>query len=339
MAKQTKDQKRKAKLEKRRKAENARIQQQTEILISMLTEMCAPLLPEYTNDGKGWDLAGRTILYRLGQIAWNAEISQDFSFDRYAENFDSLDDKSKEIIRQDVRRLQERKRMLYPRVMLGIKNVTVGLRNGSPVLRLLPRELIRIPEALRPEIRLKDKFLASLEKLAAEDTKANPVSRYSIRASVITHAVKDFAASHTESEILTLCDELWRLQRTDLCKAVGKLLAVDAVRDMEAVWIRLNGYKEEFRTAAAVDSLASAATRVLRAKPEYLNVMAEEWLSHSNVWVRRACLTFTRFRLKEKTDNSLLIQEWVKRLSHEQNRVIQHAIVRFKRELPTQNCK
>ena len=76
---------------------------------------------------------------------------------------------------------------------------------------------------------------------------------------------------------------------------------------MEAVWTRLNGYKEKFRTAAAVDSLASAATRVLRAKPEYLNVMTEEWLSHPNVWVRRACLTFTRFRLKE-TEDSLLIQ-------------------------------
>ena len=88
-----------------------------------------------------------------------------------------------------------------------------------------------------------------------------------------------------------------------------------------------------------MDSLASAATRVLRAKPEYLNVMTEEWLSHPNVWVRRACLTFTRFRLKEKTDNSLLIQEWVKRLSHEQNCVIQHAVVKFKQELSTQNCK
>ena len=50
MPKQTKDQKRKAKLEKRRKAGERQLQQQTEMLIRMLTELCAPLLPEYTDD-------------------------------------------------------------------------------------------------------------------------------------------------------------------------------------------------------------------------------------------------------------------------------------------------
>ena len=63
MPKQTKDQKRKAKLEKRRKAGERQVQQQTEMLIRMLTELCAPLLQEYTDDSKGPDLTGRMILY------------------------------------------------------------------------------------------------------------------------------------------------------------------------------------------------------------------------------------------------------------------------------------
>lgn len=138
MPKQTKDQKRKAKLEKRRKAGERQLQQQTEMLIRELTELCAPLLPEYTDDSKGPDLAGRTILYRLGQIAWNSEISQDLSFDDYSRNFDSLDEASREMIRKDVVRLQERKRLLSPKTMLGIRNVSVVLRNGVPVLKLSP---------------------------------------------------------------------------------------------------------------------------------------------------------------------------------------------------------
>ena len=63
MPKLTKDQKRKVKLEKRREARERQLQQQTEILIRMLMELCAPLLPEYTDDSKGPDLTGRAILY------------------------------------------------------------------------------------------------------------------------------------------------------------------------------------------------------------------------------------------------------------------------------------
>ncbi|UKI30286.1 MAG: hypothetical protein L6W00_20295 [Lentisphaeria bacterium] len=100
MPKQTKDQKRKAKLEKRRKAGERQLQQQTEMLIRMLTELCAPLLPEYTDDSKGPDLAGRAILYRLGQIAWDMEISQDLSFNDYAGKLGSLDDASREMIQK-----------------------------------------------------------------------------------------------------------------------------------------------------------------------------------------------------------------------------------------------
>ena len=118
MPKQTKDQKRKAKLEKRRKAGERQLQQQTEMLIRMLTELCAPLLPEYTDDSKGPDLAGRAILYRLGQIAWDMEISQDLSFNDYAGKLGSLDDASREMIQKDVARLRERKRLLFPQTTL-----------------------------------------------------------------------------------------------------------------------------------------------------------------------------------------------------------------------------
>lgn len=342
MPKQTKDQKRKAKLEKRRKAGERQLQQQTEFLIRELTELCAPLLPEYTDDSKGPDLAGRTILYRLGQIAWNSEISQDLSFDDYSRNFDSLDEASREMIRKDVVRLQERKRLLSPKTMLGIRNVSVVLRNGVPVLKLSPQELIRVSMDPSSEMCLTDEFMAELEKSASPE-EAEAMRKYhkedyrylGVRVPVIAKAAKEFAASHSETEIFDLCDGLWALQCHEAYEAVGKLLEQKNVKDMDAVWERLNRYKEDFRAWAMADSLIHAAARVLTERPGYLNVMEKEWLVHRNMWVRRACLTFTLYRLK-KGGNPFPSMDWAKKLVKEPEWFIQKAVAWHVRELSKQ---
>lgn len=197
MPKQTKDQKRKAKLEKRRKAGERQLQQQTEMLIRMLTELCAPLLPEYTDDSKGPDLAGRAILYRLGQIAWDMEISQDLSFNDYAGKLGSLDDASREMIQKDVARLRERKRLLFPKTTLGIQNVSVVLRNGVPVLKLSPQVFAHVSMEPTPEICLADEFMAELEKSASQE-EAEAMRKYhkadyrylGVRVPVIAKAAK-----------------------------------------------------------------------------------------------------------------------------------------------------
>lgn len=342
MPKQTRDQKRKAKLEKRRKAEERKIQQQTEILIRELTELCAPLLPEYTDDTRGLDLAGRTILYRLGQIAWNSEISQDLSFDDYAQNFNSLDEASREMIQKDVVRLQERKRLLFSQSALGIRNVSVVLRNGNPVLKLIPQELAHVSMEPTPELCLADKFMAELEKSASPE-EAEAMKRYhkadyrylGIRVPVISKIAKDFAASYSEADILTLCDGLWALHCHEAYEAVGKLLEQKAIKDMDAVWERLSRYKEDFQAWAMADGLMHAAFRVLKEKPGYLNVMEKEWLTHSNMWVRRACLTFTLFRVK-KGGNPLPSMDWAEQLVKEQEWFIQKAVAWHVRELSKQ---
>lgn len=342
MPKQTKDQKRKVKLEKRRKAGERQFQQQTEMLIRMLTELCAPLLPEYTDDSKGPDLTGRAILYRLGQIAWDMEISQDLSFNDYAGKLGSLDDASREMIQKDVARLRERKRLLFPKTALGIQNVSVVLRNGVPVLKLSPQVFAHVSMEPTPEICLADEFMAELEKSASPE-EAEAMRKYhkadyrylGVRVPVIAKVAKEFAASHPEADILALCDGLWALQCHEAYVAVGKLLEQKTIKDMDAVWKRLDRYKENFQAWAMADSLIHAAARVLKERPGYLNVMEKEWLIHRNMWVRRACLTFTLHRLKEG-GNPLPSMDWAEKLVKEQEWFIQKAVAWHVRELSKQ---
>lgn len=157
-----------------------------------------------------------------------------------------------------------------------------------------------------PEMCLADEFMAELEKSASPEEE-EAMKKYhkadyrylGVRVPVIAKTAKEFAASHSEAEIFDLCDGLWALQCHEAYEAVGKLLEQKNVKDMDAVWERLNRYKEDFRAWAMADSLIHAAARVLTERPGYLNVMEKEWLVHRNMWVRRACLTFTLYRLKK----------------------------------------
>lgn len=75
MGKIDKTAKRKTKL-KARKARAVRDQQsQCSRVANAIMELCAPVLPEYIDDSNGLDLTGRSIVWRMGMIAWNIAVT------------------------------------------------------------------------------------------------------------------------------------------------------------------------------------------------------------------------------------------------------------------------
>ena len=75
MSRKSKADKRKDKLKERKRKEDSSIQTLAKQLSWALEELCAPVLPEYIDDSNGLDLTGRSIVWRMGMIAWNIAVT------------------------------------------------------------------------------------------------------------------------------------------------------------------------------------------------------------------------------------------------------------------------
>lgn len=330
MSKQTKNQK--------RKAEVVSNQQQTDMLVRALTELCAPSLPEYIDDSKGIDLTGRTILYRLGMLAWNLALGGDQDFEAYLRDYASLDEADREMIHQEVELLRRRKQELYPKNKTRICDVSVVLKGGKPCLKLKYHQIsgeFSLPE----EVRLADELMAELEKLGTEEEAERLRSyhkvdhRYfGVRVPAITRIADEFAVQHSQSEILSVCGILWKLKCHEAFLAAGKLLRHNKVSDGREIWRLLDVWKESFDSWAMADVLMQSAHKVLKNGPEYFDTMEKEWLNHSNFWVRRTCLTFTLYSAKpgSQPDRSL---KWAAQLADDPEWFVQKAVGWYLREL------
>lgn len=338
MARQNKAQKRKAKLEKRRKAEISSMQQQTELLVRALTKLCAPSLPEYIDDSRGVDLVGRTILFRLGMIGWNLAVAGRRDFDECLKDYASLDEESQNMIRKEVELLRLRKLELFPEIKSEICDVSVVLKGGVACLKLKPKPMAA-QSSLPPALRLADELMAELEKLGTAE-EAEALQRYhkvphrylGVRVPAITQAANEFATLHTESEILAVGRVLWQLNCHEAFLAAGKLFAHRKVTDGDGVWRCLQEWKESFDSWAMADVLMPAAHKTLKACPKYLDILEKEWLTHPSFWVRRACLTFTMYSAKTG-DGSARILSWAARMTDDPEWFIQKAIAWYLREL------
>lgn len=331
MPKQSKAQKRKIKLEQRRKTEIQVSQQQTETLMQALSELCEPSFSEYVDDGEKLDLAGRTILFRLGAIGWNAAIRGVRDFDEYLKAYATLDKESLDMIHQEVHALRQRKLQLFPKIKTGIRDVSFILKNGIPQLKLKPL-IINPAEFASPEIILASEIITKLEQLGTQEA-ADVLKRYhkvehryfGVRSSAILELTNAFAVKHSEEEILAVCKILWDQKCHEAFLAAGKLLAHQKVTDKNAIWDCLCIWRDTLDSRSMSDTLQSAARKVLKAEPQFLDVLEKEWLTHSNPWVRRACLVFTSYSPTTDDDIKRSLR-WIAKLVTDSAPAVQKAV-------------
>jgi 3-methyladenine DNA glycosylase AlkD len=193
------------------------------------------------------------------------------------------------------------------------------------------------------ERKMLKKFLAELEhysdQAVAEGQKNyHKVERpyLGVRVPQITEAAVKTSAKLTGEQLLTLCDELWE---TNICEAriaVGKILERKTIIDMDAIWIRIDRFKEDLDSWAIADHLAHAAFRCLKEKPLFLDDIERSWLNHPSLWVRRASLVFTLFLAKKGQDPERPLS-WASGMVDDREWFIQKAIGWWLRELSKHN--
>ena len=127
---------RKAKLKaKRVHAEQLRHQQHVRIAAALM-DLCADVLPEYVDDSTGPDLVGRTILWRMGMVAWNIAITGRKEIDDSSVDEMRVDAESKKMVRDEINGLVRKKYEKYPELRTAISDVAAVAVAGSAKLKV-----------------------------------------------------------------------------------------------------------------------------------------------------------------------------------------------------------
>ena len=118
-----KEAKRKAKLKaKKGVAEQNRLLLSKRIADAIM-DLCADVLPEYVDDSRGFDLAGRISLWRLGMTAWNIAVSGRKEIEKSSIDAMRLDEKSRKTLRDEINGFVRRKYEKYPGLRTQVANV------------------------------------------------------------------------------------------------------------------------------------------------------------------------------------------------------------------------
>lgn len=134
--KQDKAAKRKAKL----KAKKG-IAEQNRLLLSgrisdAIMDLCTDVLPEYVDDSKGFDLAGRVSLWRLGMIAWNIAVSGRKEIDKSSIESLRLDLKSQKMLQNEINGFVRKKYEKYPGIRTAVSDISGLFIAGQAKLKV-----------------------------------------------------------------------------------------------------------------------------------------------------------------------------------------------------------
>ena len=134
--KQDKAAKRKAKL----KAKKG-IAEQNRLLLSgriadAIMDLCTDVLPEYVDDSKGFDLAGRVSLWRLGMIAWNIAVSGRKEIDKSSIESMRLDLKSQKMLQNEINGFVRKKYEKYPSLRTAVSDISGLFVAGQAKLKV-----------------------------------------------------------------------------------------------------------------------------------------------------------------------------------------------------------
>ena len=131
-----KEAKRKAKLKaKKGVAEQNRLLLSKRIADAIM-DLCADVLPEYVDDSKGFDLAGRVSLWRLGMTAWNIAVSGRKEIEKSSIDAMRLDEKSRKTLRDEINGFVRRKYEKYPGLRTQVSNVAGLFISGEARLKV-----------------------------------------------------------------------------------------------------------------------------------------------------------------------------------------------------------
>ena len=190
---------------------------------------------------------------------------------------------------------------------------------------------------------LRKTFLADLKQYADKSVADGQKNYHKIdrpylgvRVPQITRAAGRAAAELTGDQLLILCDELWKTDIHEARIAVGKILERKKVTNTEAVWVRIDRFKEDLDSWAIADHLAHAAFRCLQEEPRFLDEIENHWLKHQSFWVRRVSLVYT-LHLAKKGHDSERPLSWAAGMVDDHEWFIQKAIGWWLRELSKHN--
>ena len=134
--KKNKTDKRKAKVKAKKQQAVFQERSQSNRLAVALERLCAPVMPEYIDDSNGLDLAGRRIVWQMGQIAWNIAVTGRKELADGAFQGSRLDAKERETVRNEIAGLVKRKYAEFPNLRTAIRDISVSLVNGTPCLKV-----------------------------------------------------------------------------------------------------------------------------------------------------------------------------------------------------------
>lgn len=157
-----------------------------------------------------------------------------------------------------------------------------------------------------------------------------------VRVPEIAVVAQITAKELTEVEVLELCDALWEINIHETRVAVGKLIALKKVKNLTALWKKIEEYKNDLDAWAIADHLKDGASRCLKGDTTCINRVERRWLEDTNFWVRRAALVFTLCFAKkgEEPDRYL---GWAAGMVDDGEWFIQKAIAWWLREVSKHN--
>jgi len=173
--KQDKAAKRKAKL----KARNFQAEQNRLLLSGRIADaimdLCTDVLPEYVDDTKGIDLAGRVSLWRLGVIAWNIAVSGRKEIDKSSIEAMRLDSKSQKMLQDEINGFVRRKYEKYPGLRTAVYDISGLFVAGQAKLKVTlgntfpPMPIPDFDE--KPATLMPDQILAKRKELGLSQVK------------------------------------------------------------------------------------------------------------------------------------------------------------------------
>ncbi len=187
--------------------------------------------------------------------------------------------------------------------------------------------------------------LAQLQALAdparARDSAAYhkaPRVYLGIKVPDITALATSWRDGTATAQRVAVADYLWRTDIHEARIAAAKLLAQARIPDDEAVWRLIASWVPGFDAWAIADHASDAGGRRLVANPARLDEV-ETWVTHDNMWTRRAALVLTLPWTKQNfpTAADLAIRTrvlgWAAQMTTDRDWFIQKAIAWWLRDL------
>ena len=159
-----------------------------------------------------------------------------------------------------------------------------------------------------------------------------------VKVPEITALATSWRAGTDTAQRVAIADHLWQTDIHEARIAAAKLLSQARIKDDAAVWRLIASWVPDFDAWAVADHACDAGSRRLIADPSRLDEV-ETWVSHPNMWTRRAALVMTLSWTKQNFPKpaDLAIRDrvlgWAETLASDKDWFIQKAIAWWLRDL------